>query len=89
MHCRVRSTTPRRQGTGLAHARASRQAEEAHAAHASALHGLADSMRTFLSEAALPVVQDPNEAGALTLLPALYRVLNAMHPGFVDLEAAL
>ena len=62
---------------------------KSHTAHAAALHIPAGSVGAFLGETALRTVRALNGAGALTLLPALYRVLNAMRPGLFDPEAAL
>ena len=62
---------------------------EMHAAHAVALHDPAGSARSFLGEAARPVVCTLSEAGAPTLLPAIHRVLDAVQPGLIGPEAAL
>ena len=62
---------------------------EAHPAHAAALHDPAGTARACLGEAAHPTVLALNRAGALTLLPAMHRVVNAVRPGLVDPEAAL
>ena len=93
---------PRRRGNGPEHACSCRGAQEAtvwdlvagvvaeaHAAHAAAPHNQAGSARAFFDEAALLVVLALNGAGALTLLPAMHRVMNAVRPGLVDPEAAL
>ena len=93
---------PRRRGNGPEHARARRRAQEAlvrslvagavteaHAAHAAAGHDPAGSTRTFLGEAALPVVRALNGAGAPALLPAMHRKVNAVRPGLVGPKAAL
>ena len=92
----------RRRGNGQEHARARRQAQEAtvwslvadavtevHAAHAAALHDPAGSARTFLREAALPVVRALNGAGALAQLLAMHRIVNAVWLGLIGPEAAL
>ena len=62
---------------------------ETHASHAAALHEESSSASAFLGEAALLAVRALNGAGALTLLPAMHRGVNAMRPGLVDPEAAL
>ena len=62
---------------------------EAHAAHATAPHDPAGSARTFVGEAALPGVRALNRPGALTLLPAMHRVVNAIPPGLVGPAAPL
>ena len=91
-----------RRGDGPGHARARRKAHEAtvrglvadtvaeaHEAHAAARRDLTGSVRAFLNEIALPAVCDLNGAGAPTLLPAMYRVVNAIQPGLIGPEAAL
>ena len=101
-HCRAHSTILRRRGNGPGHARARRQSQEAivwglvagavvkaHATHAAALHDPAGSGRTFLGNAALPAVRALNGSGALTLLPAMHRVVDAVRLGLIDPEAAL
>ena len=101
-HCRASSTMPRRRGNGLKHAGARRPAQEAtvrglvagavaeaYAAHAAALHDPAGSARAFPGEAALLAVRALNGAAALTVLPAMHRVVNAVRPGLVGPEAAL
>ena len=93
---------PRRQGEGLGHARARRQAHEAtvrgleadavaeaHEAHAAARRDRTGSARAFLNETALPAVLTLNGAGAATLLPAMHRIVNAIQPGLISREAAL
>ena len=93
---------PRRRVTAPTHAQARHRAQgavvrdlvagvvaEAQVAHAAALRNAAGSMRTFLREAALPAVWAANGAGALWLLPAMHRGLNAVRLGLVDPEAAL
>ena len=62
---------------------------EAHAAHAPPLHNPAGSARAFLCKATLPAVRALNGAGALTLLPARHRGVNAVRPGLVGPEAAV
>ena len=64
-------------------------ATKAHKAHAAAQHDPAGSARTFLGEAALPVVRALNGAGAPTLLPAMHQIVNAVRPGLIGPEAAL
>ena len=89
--CRARSTMPGRRGNRPEHARARRRVQEAtvrgpvagavaesHAAHAAALDDPAGSARTFPDEAALQVVRALNRAGALALLPAMHRAMNAV-----------
>ena len=61
---------------------------QAHSAHAAALQDLGGSMRTFLCKAALPAVWALRGARALTLLPAMHRILNAVRPGLLDPGAA-
>ena len=61
---------------------------KAHEAHAAAQHELAGSARGFLSEAALPAIRALNRAGAPMLLPAMHRIVNAVQPGIISLEAA-
>ena len=61
---------------------------KAHAAHAAALHDPTGSARILLGEAALRAFRGLNGAGALTLLPAMHRVVNAVRSGLVDPEAA-
>ena len=93
---------PRRQRDGPGHARARRRAQgaavrglvadavtEAHEAHADARQDPAGSARAVLSEAALSAVRALNGAGALALLPAMHRILNAVQPGLISTEAAL
>ena len=62
---------------------------EAHKAHAAARRDLTGSARAFLNEAALPTVRALNGAGAPTPLPAMHRIVNAVRPGLISLEAAL
>ena len=62
---------------------------EPHEAHAAAQHDPVGSATVFLSEAALPAVRALNGAGAPTLLPAMHRIVNAVQPGLISLEAAL
>ena len=86
---------PRRRGNGPEHARSRRRAQgatvrglaagaaaEPYAAHAAALQDPMGSARAFPGETALPAVRALNGAGALTLLPAMQRVLNAVRPAF-------
>ena len=93
---------PRRWGDGPGHARARRQAQEAavrglvadavteaHEAHAAARRDPAGSARAFLSETALSAVRALNGAGAPALLSAMHRIVNAVQPGLIRLEAAL
>ena len=93
---------PRRRGDGPGHTRARRKAQEAavrslvadavaeaHEAHAAAQWDLTSSVRAFLKETALPAVRALNGAGAHTLLPAMHRIVNAVQPGLISLEAAL
>ena len=93
---------PRRRGDGPGHARACRQAQEAtvgslvadamaeaHEAHAAARRDSTGSARAFLNKTALPAVRALNGAGAPTLLPAMYRIVNAVQPGLIGPEAAL
>ena len=93
---------PRRRGDGPGHNRARRRAQEAAVrglvadavaeakeAHAAARCDLEGSARAFLNETALPAVRALNGAGAPTLLPAMHRIVNAIRPGLISLEAAL
>ena len=93
---------PRRQSDGPGHARARRKAQEAvvrglvadavaevHEAHAPARRDLTGSARAFLDETALPAVRALIGAGAATLLQAMHRIVNAVQPGLISLEAAL
>ena len=93
---------PRRRGDGPGHTRARRRAQEAavrvlvadavaeaHEAHAAARCDLAGSARAFLNETTLTAVRALNGAGAPTLLPAMHRIVNAVQPGLISLEAAL
>ena len=93
---------PRRRGDGLGHATARRKAQEAtvrglvadavaeaHKAHAAARRDLTGSARAFLNETALPAVRALKGAGAPTLLPAMYRIVNAIQPGLISPEAAI
>ena len=92
--CGTHITMPRRQGTGPTHALARHRAQEAavrdlvagavvevHTAHAAALQEPAGGMRAFFCDAALLAVRALNGAGALTLLPTMHRIVNAVHPG--------
>ena len=93
---------PRQRWNGPGHARACSRAHEetvrglvagavakAHAAHAAAPHDPAGSVRAFLNAAALPAVRALNRAGALTLVPAMHRIVSSMRPGLVGPEGAL
>ena len=93
---------PRRRGDGPRHARASRQAKQAtvrglvadtvaegHEGHAAARRDPTGSARALLNETALPGVRALNGARAPTLLPAMHRIVNAIQPGLIGLEAAL
>ena len=93
---------PHRRGNGPEHARARHRAQEAtvrslvadavtevHAANAAAQHDSAGSARTFLGEAALRALRALNGAAAPALLPAMHRIVNAVRPGLIGLEAAL
>ena len=62
---------------------------EAHEAHAAARRDLTGSARAFLKETALPAVRALNGAEAPTLLPAMHRIVDALHPGLISPEAAL
>ena len=62
---------------------------EAHKAHTATGHDPAGSVRAFLSEAALPAVRALNGAGATTLLPGMFRIVNAVQPGLISPEADL
>ena len=92
----------RRRGDGPGHARARRKAQaaavrglvadavaEARVAHAAARRDLTGSPRAFLNETAPSAVRAMNGAGAPTLLPAMHRIVNAVQPGLISLEAAL
>ena len=61
---------------------------EAHKAHAATQHNPAGSVRTFLSEAALPAVCALNGAGAPTLLPEMHQIMKAFRPGLIGPETA-
>ena len=93
---------PRRRGDGPGHARARCKAQEAtvrglvadavaeaHEAHAAARRDLTGSARAFLNETALPAVRALNGAGAITLLPVMHRIVNAIQRGLIGPEAAL
>ena len=93
---------PRRREDGPRHARARRKAQEAavrglvadavaeaHEAHAAARRDLTGSARAFLNKTALPAVRALNGAGAPTLLPAMHRIVNTVHPGLISTQAAL
>ena len=59
------------------------------AVHGAALHNLAGRTRTLLREAALRAVHALTKAGPLTLLLAMYQIVNAVHPVLIDPDAAL
>ena len=62
---------------------------EAQAAHATASQDPTRRTKTFLREAAPPAVQELNGAGALTLLQAMHRIVNAVRLALVGPVAAL
>ena len=61
---------------------------EAHAPHAAASHNPAGRMRTFLLDAVLPTIRALNGASALSLLPAMHQLMNAVGLGLVDPKVA-